>query len=147
MSCAKKVNGYCTKYKTHCNIEPETMCAQYSEADYLDSVEVRDLKLALELIKEQKQKIDELEYILLGVMHSVDKWLDGDELEQDEVNRAITMREKTLQIIEKQQAENDRLKTIEKEHQKLNGELRVEIESLKECERILICQLAEHETK
>jgi len=33
MSCAQKVNGYCAKYKTHCNIDPETMCAQYSEAD------------------------------------------------------------------------------------------------------------------
>ena len=33
-------------------------------------------------------------------MHSVDKWLDGKELEQDEVNRAATMREKTLRIIE-----------------------------------------------
>lgn len=43
-------------------------------------------------------------------MHSVDKWLDGKELEQDEVNRAATMREKTLQITEKQQAEIERLK-------------------------------------
>lgn len=47
-----------------------------------------------------RSEFDTLEYTLLGVMHSVDKWLDGDELEQDEVNRAITMREKTLQIVE-----------------------------------------------
>ena len=47
-----------------------------------------------------KSEDDRLEYTLLGVMHSVDKWLDGEELEQDEVNRAITMREKTLRIIE-----------------------------------------------
>ena len=47
-----------------------------------------------------KSEVDRLEYTLLGVMHSVDKWLDGEELEQDEVNRAITMREKTLRIIE-----------------------------------------------
>lgn len=47
-----------------------------------------------------RSEVDKLEYTLLGVMHSVDKWLDGDELEQDEVNRAITMREKTLRIVE-----------------------------------------------
>ena len=47
-----------------------------------------------------KSEVDKLEYTLLGVMHSVDKWLDGEELEQDEVNRAATMREKTLRIIE-----------------------------------------------
>lgn len=48
-----------------------------------------------------KSEADRLEYTLLGVMHSVDKWLDGDELKKDEVNRAITMREKTLRIIER----------------------------------------------
>ena len=47
-----------------------------------------------------KSEVDNLEYTLMGVMHSVDKWLDGDELKQDEVNRAIAMREKTLRIIE-----------------------------------------------
>ena len=45
-------------------------------------------------------------------MHFVDKWLDGNELEQDEVNRADTMRHKTLQIIEEQQAEIERLKAL-----------------------------------
>ena len=55
------------------------------------------------LIRAAKEAADMLEnqaYIILGVMHSVDKWLDGKELEQDEVNRAATMREKTLCIIE-----------------------------------------------
>ena len=47
-----------------------------------------------------KSEVDKLEYTLTGVMHSVDKWLDGEELKQDEVNRAITMREKTLRIVE-----------------------------------------------
>lgn len=50
--------------------------------------------------QKQKSEVDKLNYTLLGVMLSVDKWLEGEELEQDEVNRAITMREKTLQIIE-----------------------------------------------
>lgn len=52
-----------------------------------------------------KSEVDKLEYTLLGVMHSVDKWLEGDELKQDEVNRAITMREKTLRIIENAKSE------------------------------------------
>lgn len=52
-----------------------------------------------------KSEVDRLEYTLLGVMHSVDKWLDGDELKQDEVNRAATMREKTLRIIENAKTE------------------------------------------
>lgn len=52
-----------------------------------------------------KSEHDKLEYTLIGVMHSVDKWLDGEELERDEVNRAITMREKTLGIIENIKAE------------------------------------------
>ena len=52
-----------------------------------------------------RSEVDKLEYTLLGVMHSVDKWLEGEELEQDEVNRAITMREKTLQIIENTKSE------------------------------------------
>lgn len=51
----------------------------------------------------------DLEYTLLGVMHSVDKWLDGAELEQDEVNRAATMREKTLRIVEGLTAKVDEL--------------------------------------
>ena len=63
-----------------------------------------------------REEVDKLEYTLLGVMHSVDKWLDGGELEQNEVNRAITMRENTLRIVENLQAEVERL----------NGELIVE---------------------
>ena len=57
------------------------------------------------------ERIDELEYILAGVMHSVDKWLEGGELEQDEVNRAATMREKVLRIIEGKDA---RIRELEK---------------------------------
>lgn len=61
--------------------------------------------------------VDKLEYTLSGVMHSVDKWLDGEELEQDEVNRAITMREKTLRIVEGLQEEIEGCKAeLESEH-------------------------------
>ena len=60
-------------------------------------------------IDEQQAEIDDLFYKLTGVMCSVDKWLEGDELKQDEVNRAATMREKTLRITEKQQEEIEKL--------------------------------------
>ena len=52
-----------------------------------------------------RSEVYKIERTLLGVMHSVDKWLEGDELKQDEVNRAIAMREKTLRIVES--ARND----------------------------------------
>ena len=55
---------------------------------------------ARKLIPAADMLVQNQAYIILGVMHSVDKWLDGKELEQDEVNRAATMREKTLRIIE-----------------------------------------------
>ena len=67
-------------------------------------------KSILDLISHLKKENDDLFYKLQGVMWSVDKWLDGKELEQDEVNRAITMREKTLQITEQQQSEIENLK-------------------------------------
>ena len=50
--------------------------------------------------KEAAEMLEQQAYIILGIMHSVDKWLDGEELEQDEVNRAVTMRDKVLRIIE-----------------------------------------------
>ncbi len=75
-----------------------------------------ELKMMLENAKAYKFEIerlkevnDNLAYTIVGVMLSVDKWLEGDELEQDEVIRAATMREKTLQIVELKQAEIERL--------------------------------------
>lgn len=68
-----------------------------------ESADSKDNEGAEGLIRVAKEAAEMLEnqvYIILGVMHSVDKWLDGKELEQDEVNRAATMREKTLCIIE-----------------------------------------------
>jgi hypothetical protein len=59
-----------------------------------------------------KAENEDLFYKLSGVMLSVDKWLEGDELNQDEVQRAATMREKTLQITEQQQAEIERLQAV-----------------------------------
>lgn len=69
------------------------------------------------------EELSQKECMILGIMHSVDKWLDGKELEQDEVNRAATMREKTLQIVEKKDREInnlrnelERMKSIMREH-------------------------------
>lgn len=60
---------------------------------------------ALDLIRRQKDEIDRLTLTLCGVMHFVDKWLDDEELDKDEVIRAATMREKTLAIVEGLQAQ------------------------------------------
>lgn len=64
-----------------------------------------------DFINRQKEEVERLEYTLLGVMHSVDKWLDGEELKLNEVSRAAAMREKTLQIIESRDAEIALLKS------------------------------------
>lgn len=91
----------------HCADEECTSCLGCPYA-LDDGCHVSDMiKDAFSLIKRQEAEIRRLEYTLLGVMHSVDKWLEGDELKQDEVNRAITMREKTLSIVEGLQAENE----------------------------------------
>lgn len=76
-------NGFCGKFKNKADFNAE--------------------------IKRLQAENDDLFYKLQGVMWFVDKWLDGDELEQDELNRAITMREKTLQITEEQQKEIEKL--------------------------------------
>ena len=74
---------------------------------------------ALDIIYRLQAENENLEYKLAGVMHFVDKWLDGAELEQNEVNRASAMREKTLQIVENQQAEIEKLNALSKHHQTL----------------------------
>ena len=65
-----------------------------------DSEDSKGAEGLIRVAKEAAEMLENQAYIILGVMHSVDKWLDGKELEQDEVNRADTMREKILRIIE-----------------------------------------------
>ena len=74
-------------------------------------------------LRNTTEELNKKEYLILGIMHSVDKWLGGKELEQDEVNRAATMREKTLRIVEKKDREInnlrnelERMKFIMREH-------------------------------
>ena len=76
---------------------------------------------ALAYINQLETEKRNLEYTLLGVMHFVDKWLDENELKQDEVNRADIMRHKTLQIIEEQQAEIEKLKKFKSYFDDLYG--------------------------
>ena len=104
----KKALECCSKSNTSGN---------YCEGCPYNNINVR--YCASEISKDTLAYINKLEaekgnlkYTLLGVMHFVDKWLDGNELKQDEVNRADTMRHKTLQIIEEQQAKIDRLETV-----------------------------------
>lgn len=66
-------------------------------------------------MSEGDKRVEELEYILAGVMHFVDKWLDGDDFDKDEVNRAAIAREKALQAIE---ARDARIAELEKELQR-----------------------------
>ena len=85
-------------------------------------------KETFDILNRQKAEIDDLFLKLNGVMWSVDKWLDGEELNQHEVNRAITMREKTLQIVEKKATEIDILirknETLKDEVEGLQAEIK-----------------------
>ena len=42
----------------------------------------------------------EYEFQIEGIMHSVDKFLEGDDLTEDPIKRAARMREKVLEYIE-----------------------------------------------
>ena len=90
----------------------------------------RIIKDSLDLINRQQAEIDRLESVLLGVMHFVDKWLDDEELNQDEVNRASAMREKTLQIVENQQAEIERLNGCVKSEDEVRAIMKAQMEPM-----------------
>lgn len=92
-----------SKLCAHCPMTAEGYTSNYGTACRKSL-----LRYTTNLFNRLQAENERLEYTLLGVMHSVDKWLDGAELEQDEVNRAVTMREKTLRIIESKNAEIER---------------------------------------
>jgi len=69
--------------------------------------EIESLKSRAERAEAER---DNLAYTIEGVMHFVDKWLDGKELEINPVNRAELVRSKTLEIIENLEKENTKLK-------------------------------------
>lgn len=97
----------------------------FQRLEVIRGITVKDI---LVIINRLKSENEDLLYKLSGVMHSVDKWLDGDELEADEVQRACIMRERTLEISEKQQAEIERclhsIKLLEKDVADASAELK-----------------------
>ena len=69
---------------------------EMDDSERMDGITVGDMALLMEYVVALGKQRDDLEFTLEGVMWNVDKWLDGDELNQDPVNRAIIMREKLL---------------------------------------------------
>ena len=69
------------------------------DSERMDGITVGDMVLLMEYVVALGKQRDDLELTLEGVMWNVDKWLDDDELNQDPVNRAITMREKILYLL------------------------------------------------
>lgn len=94
-----------------CNVPSSRACGECPYHEVGSECRTQRNKDAAELIEEMAKAYHDLEYILMGVMHFVDKWLDDDELKLDEFNRALRMREKTLQIVEGLIKENEELKS------------------------------------
>ena len=69
------------------------------DEERMDGLTIGDMILLMEYVVALGKQRDDLELTLEGVMWNVDKWLEGKELEQDPVNRAITMREKLLKLL------------------------------------------------
>ena len=107
-----KALEYCKNKDNDCMGCPTYKCCENDPCGMIGEV--------FDLINRKNAEKDKLEYILMGVMHSVDKWLEDDELKQDEANRAATMREKTLQIVEGKQEEIERLQST---NNRLKGEI------------------------
>ena len=121
----KKALECCAELKCHeCPYEPK----EWKQGSFGCMCEIQGV--ALDLINRQKEEKEHLEYVLMAVMHSVDKWLEGDELKQDEANRACTMREKTLKITEKLHKKIDGLQKAKQESFVAIEKRKAEIERL-----------------
>ena len=105
---------------------------QKTEIDIL----IRKKETLRDEIAEKDAEIERLEYVLMAVMHSVDKWLEGDELKQDEANRACAMREKTLKITEKLHKKIDGLKKANQERWVAIEKKKAEIERLQKAIKV-----------
>jgi len=90
-------------------------CTKCSYFETKNSCTEKLINDTIALINRTTAENKDLFYKLTGVMHFVNKWLEGDELKGDEVQRACTMREKLLRITEQQNAEVERL------HEVING--------------------------
>lgn len=105
------MRGACESYKIHY----DNAQAEIAKKDTEIGILIRKKEALRDEIAEQQAEKERLEYVLMAVMHSVDKWLEGDELKQDEANRACTMREKTLKTTEKLHKKIDGLKKANQE--------------------------------
>ena len=72
---------------------------EVDDSEHMEGITVGDMALLMEYVVALGKQRDELELTLEGVMWNVDKWLDGDELNQDPIDRVITMREKLLKLL------------------------------------------------
>jgi hypothetical protein len=72
---------------------------EMDDSERMDGITVDDMALLMEYVVALGKQRDDLALTLEGVMWNVDKWLEGDELNQDPVNRAIAMREKILYLL------------------------------------------------
>ena len=72
---------------------------EMDDSEHMDGITVGDMALLIEYVVALGKQRDDLELTLEGVMWNVDKWLEGNELNQDPVNKAITMREKILKLL------------------------------------------------
>lgn len=78
----------------------ERLCELRQFADITKHPTMTDLLDTIEALQQENERLD---YTLIGVMHSVYKWLDDTD-GMDEVNRAAQAREIALQAIEKRDA-------------------------------------------
>ena len=116
-----KALEYCVKDESVCD-EKCPLKPVYTEGK--EECKIILMKICINILNCLSKERDDLLLKLNGVMYSVDKWLEGEELKQDEVSRAITMREKTLRITEKMQADVERA-------QKLNDKRWLEYEKIR----------------
>lgn len=91
------------------------------DSECIDGITIGDMALLMEYVVALGEQKDNLELTLEGVMLNVDKWLEGDELYKDPVNRAIIMREKTLKIADQR---DDAWEEVERFQVELNELLR-----------------------
>lgn len=75
--------------------------------DLLEQLYYNSCEKQCSTVQKLEKENEELFFTLTGVMHFVDKWLEGEELNQSPVLRAQIMREKLLKLIESNDPNKD----------------------------------------
>ena len=102
--CQTDIQACCACVSIHCDECHKPNRSKFVQGRFCSNCG-RPLKAELTRAYVPKSEVDRLELTLQGVMWSVDKWLDEADYDADPVKRAITMREKTLRIIENAKSE------------------------------------------